>query len=302
MIIIKIVGGLASQLHKYAIGRALSIKHKTELKLDITWYDNIPDSDTVREFHLLKYNLKAGIASKEEVDKYKPNWLLVKIKNKIYQYFNIDLKFNCYTNKSFMPIEEFNMLPKEIYLEGEWSGYHYFKDIKKNLLNEFTIDTNILTDRYFNYLNKIQNTNSVSLHVRRGDYVRNEHASQLHVVSEINYYQNAIKYLENKLHDNFVLFIFSDDLQWTKKNLLLKRNIEKYYIEGIIDNEEFELLRRCKHNIISNSGFSWLSAWLNTNTDKIVISPKKWMFDNKLNNQFLDSIQDKYTIFMDNVK
>jgi len=302
MVIIKIVGGLASQLHKYAIGRALSIKHNTELKLDITWYDNIPDTDTFREFHLFKYNINAAIASKEEINKYKPNLLLIKLKNKIHQYFSINLKFNNYSNESFMSIEDFQLLPNNLYIEGEWSGYQYFKDIRQNLLNEFTLDTNYLTNQYFNYLKIIHNTNAVSLHVRRGDYVNNKHTSQLHVVCSIDYYQNAIQYFDKKFHGDFVLFIFSDDLQWVKKNLLIKKSIKKYYIEGTKDNEAFELLRQCKHNIISNSGFSWLSAWLNTNTDKFVISPKKWVLDDKLNIQLLNSIKDNHTIFMDTVK
>lgn len=301
MIIIKIVGGLASQLHKYAIGRALSIKYEVPLKLDISWYENIPSSDTIREYQLDKYNINADIATKEEISKYKPFWPLLKIKNKLFQYFNIDLKFKTYCNKSFIGLKEFNTLPKNIYLEAEWSGYKYFEDIKDVLDNEFTLKNGILTNNYFNFLNIINDNKTVSLHVRRGDYVHNKNASTFHVVSDLEYYKKALNYFVEKFDNTFTLLIFSDDMKWVKKNLIIDNKINCFYIENTSDNEEFELLRRCNYNIIANSGFSWFSSWLNSYENKIVIAPKRWMINNELNNKFLESIKDEYTLIMENI-
>ncbi|HSU50429.1 MAG TPA: alpha-1,2-fucosyltransferase, partial [Segetibacter sp.] len=90
------------------------------------------------------------------------------------------------------------------------------------------------------------------------------------------YYQKAINKLTS-LSPNPTFYIFSDDVEWVKDKLLLKRPAE--FITGEVTKnhyEDFYLMSQCKHNIIANSSFSWWAAWLNPNPDKIVIAPKKW--------------------------
>jgi hypothetical protein len=301
MIIIKIVGGLASQLHKYAIGRALSIKYDVPLKLDISWYENIPSSDTIREYQLDKYNINADIATKEEIFQFKPNKYLIKINNGIRKYTKLKINFKNYCNESFISLENYNLLHNNIYLEGEWSGYKYFETIKNILLSELTLKKEKLSNNYLNFFNIIQEKKTLSMHIRRGDYVNNIHSSALHIVCSKKYYENAISYFKNKFKD-FTLLIFSDDLEWAKINIEIPFEIKHYYIENTSDFEEFELLKHCQHNIISNSGFSWFSSWLNKNQDKIIISPKIWLKNIELNNKFIKTMDDQFTIFMDNLE
>lgn len=301
MIIIKIVGGLASQLHKFAIGKALALRHNTELKLDISWYENIPTTDTVREYQLNKYDINASIATIEEINRFKPNRYFIKINNKISKYTKFKFSFSNYCNESFITLERFKLLPDDIYLEGEWSGYEYFDSIKNILISEIKLKEEYFSKSFFKYKNIINDNNCVSMHIRRGDYVNNKHATNFHIVCSVSYYENAIKYFEEKV-DNFVLLIFSDDLSWVKDNIKIPEYIKVYYVENTNDYEEFDLLKSCKHNIISNSGFSWFSSWLNENPNKIVISPKTWIKSDELNEIFLKTMEDNHTICIENLK
>ena len=80
-----------------------------------------------------------------------------------------------------------------------------------------------------------------------------------------------------------VFFVFSDDIEWVKENLNITFPV--VYLSGIKNIKSYEelvLMSKCKHNIIANSSFSWWGAWLNTNQKKIVIAPKRWFNDVKL--------------------
>jgi len=124
------------------------------------------------------------------------------------------------------------------------------------------------------------NTNSVSIHFRRGDYVTNPLTSQHHGVCSNKYYQDAISLLKSKISQPH-FFLFSDEPEWLKTNVSLQEPFR------IIDNNpgyvDLYLMSNCKHNIIANSSFSWWGAWLNNNPDKIVIAPHKWFNEPGIN-------------------
>ncbi|EPO2592080.1 alpha-1,2-fucosyltransferase, partial [Escherichia albertii] len=87
-----------------------------------------------------------------------------------------------------------------------------------------------------------------------------------------------IDYLINKgvINKRTLFFIFSDDIEWCKDNIFLDN--KTYFVQGDTYHVELDMLlmSKCKHNIISNSSFSWWAAWLNENRNKIVIAPSKW--------------------------
>jgi Glycosyl transferase family 11 len=114
------------------------------------------------------------------------------------------------------------------------------------------------------------------LHIRRGDYVQNPKASAVHGTSTLDYYSEAIQLMIGEVGMPHV-FIFSDDIDWVKGNLIIPsphtfvcQNI------GADSYRDMQLMSLCKHNIIANSSFSWWGAWLNPNPEKIVIAPKQW--------------------------
>ncbi len=114
---------------------------------------------------------------------------------------------------------------------------------------------------------------SVSVHVRRGDY--NDHFLHGNIATGV-YYHNATNYIRSRI-ERPVFFVFSDDQTWCHDNLDFG-NDEVYFVSGNEKTPEADMLMmsRCRHNIIANSSFSWWGQRLNDNRDKIVISPEYW--------------------------
>ncbi len=158
-------------------------------------------------------------------------------------------------------------------LDGFFQNESYFKDYRSDILNKFKFKKE-LTGINKDLANKIQTDNSVSLHIRRGDYLTD---AKNDVLSN-HYYLEAINYIVNKIEDPH-FYIFSDDIEWVKKNFKITQKhtyIDNNQNSGFYD---IQLMNLCKHHIIANSTFSWWAAWLNGNDKKIVIAPKIWLTD-----------------------
>ena len=154
------------------------------------------------------------------------------------------------------------------YIKGWFQSEEYFKSIRPILLKEFVPRKKLRIPGKLRAA--LNDSESVSLHVRRGDYVR------LNLALDIGYYVKAMEYME-QIYENPIFVVFSDDLEWVKKNLPIKgRFILANEDKNLKDYEELFLMSRCRSNIISNSTFSWWGAWLNQNRNKVVIAPKKW--------------------------
>ena len=130
-------------------------------------------------------------------------------------------------------------------------------------------------------LEDINTTNSIAIHVRRGDYVSVESVAQTHGVCSLNYYRRAIDFVTHKV-ENPQFFIFSDDPEWVSEHLSTG-----YPTSYVIHNgpeeafQDLRLMSLCQHQIIANSSFSWWGAWLNKNAEKIVIAPRRWFLDKR---------------------
>ena len=128
---------------------------------------------------------------------------------------------------------------------------------------------------------KIEQCISISLHIRRGDYV----SDTAHGTCDLSYYRKAVEYFINLYGKNLEIFAFSDDPEWVFKNLKLPMDIQ--FIEHNSSKKNYEDLRlmsQCNHNIIANSSFSWWGAWLNKSPKRTIISPKKWYADKNIKN------------------
>jgi hypothetical protein len=166
-------------------------------------------------------------------------------------------------------------LPDNVYLEGSWQNSKYFENIRNILKAEFIVKAP-LPGLNKELAEKIENTNSVALHIRRGNYVFDQETNKMHGTCSIDYYQKCVNRITEQVK-NPHFFVFSDEPQWARENIKLEfpttyishNDISKQY-------EDFRLMTLCKHQIISNSTFSWWAAWLNENSDKIVLAPKEW--------------------------
>jgi hypothetical protein len=274
MKIIKIKGGLGNQLFQYAFARYFGIQNKIEVKIDNGVNTN--KQDTYRQYSLENFNITLPLASQEEVQKNKYPYgifskLMRGIKAKIFRIYNIGYKPNI-------------LKTKENYLEGFWQSYKYLDPIRDTILKEISLKEPI-ENKYTELLEQISNSNSVSMHIRRGDYINNPKTKSAHYTFGMEYYKQAIKIIKDKISNpNF--FVFSDDIDWAKENI--QTNSPTTFVSNleIKDYEELFIMSKCKHNIIANSSFSFWGAWLNQNPNKIVIAPKKW--NNKYQSEYRD--------------
>lgn len=282
MIITKLIGGLGNQMFQYAIGRNLAHTNNTELKLDITGYEK-QAGITLRKYMLHVFNIQETLASKSEINKLKKNSLIWKFVRKINPYFK---------NNSYIEEKCFHFDPNildisdNVYLNGSWQSEKYFSDISDIIRREFTLknNPNKTSDQI---LTTIDSVNSVSLHIRRGDYVSNPLASQILGLLSLDYYENALAFITKKVK-NAQVFVFSDDIVWAKKNL--KTTLPISFIDHNnenMDSEDLRLMIHCKHHIIANSSFSWWGAWLSDNSQKIVVAPKRWFSNPNLDTKDL---------------
>lgn len=275
MIVVKLKGGLGNQFFEYATARRASFVNHTDLKLDTSSY--LPTSG--RKYSLQHFKIFGEIATKEAIDWLKPSerknlrWVIRKILNLFRPYYK---RHYIIERRKFLDSFDKNILKvgKNVYLEGYWHSEKYFKDIEPILLEELVLK-NELSTKAADVAKMISSCNSVSIHVRRGDFVTDKSNNEKYDPCSKEYYESAIKYIESAFLEP-TFFIFSDEIDWVKQNMQSTHSIVYVSDSSIRDYEELVLMALCKHNIIANSSFSWWGAWLNRNPQKTVIAPKSW--------------------------
>jgi hypothetical protein len=266
MIISHINGGLGNQMFQYAAGKTLAQLNNTFLKLDVSEFDK----NNLRNFDLLSFEANILFAAKQDINDLLPSHNF----EKAFQYFSPLKKRTYYREKSFSFDEKVLRLGKNVYLKGYFQSEKYFLPAKNMIRKDFTFKGSVVT-HVAEFVSQLNNTSSVSIHVRRGDFSKNPEISEFHGTLEKEYYLAAINLVRSKI-ENPVFYFFSDDIDWVKENLSIPN---ASYLSGSITKNHFEdlyLMSQCKHNIIANSSFSWWGAWLNENPGKLVIGPKKW--------------------------
>ena len=264
MKVVKIFGGLGNQMFQYAFGKLISAD-----AYDISWFEESKNENvTPRQYELDVFNCTPTILTKQQHKKIIQN-------NKILKIFGIKTGLHKIKEQPANVYNQNYLKQNNGFFVGYWQCADYYDSIRKQLLQEFTLKTepNNKNKKIFDLINS---TNSVSLHVRRGDYVK---LQETHGLCNLDYYNQAIDFIDKKVK-NPHFFIFSDDIKWVKKNL--KTEHPCTFIDFNHDKDsvwDIFLMKHCKHNIIANSSFSWWGAWLNENQNKIVIAPKKWWAD-----------------------
>jgi len=266
MIITKIKGGLGNQLFQYAAGRAVALHHKVPLKFDLSIFETYKLHNGYR---LDQFAIQADIATDNEIINLKGG------NNVLYSTLR---KAGLVKRKSYFKEKRSSYFDASVfknnfvYLDGYWQNELYFSDIRELLLQELS-PNNSINDLGFAYLDSIKKSNSVSLHVRRGDYVNLKNINVL----DVDYYMKAAQYIGKNV-EKPTFYIFSDDLEWCKSSLTFLGDC--IYVERTqTEIDDLKLMSFCQHNIIANSSFSWWGAWLNQNPNKTVIAPKDWLLN-----------------------
>ena len=178
------------------------------------------------------------------------------------------VRFTHYKEPNF----SYNEIPKvkNLLMEGYFQSEKYFAHNREMILNTFEFPEDMQNYVYLKYSRLIDMNNTVSVHVRRGDYITD--FSGCFEILNNKYYDEAFSILpENSI---FVFFgEHPEDLEHCKEVMNVKR---AFYIREESDVADLYLMSKMKNNIIANSSFSWWAAWLNRNKDKRVIAPQKW--------------------------
>lgn len=283
--IVKLNGGLGNQMFQYAFAYVLSKKFESEILLDFTWFEAVKTHENVmpRGFELSHFNTDYKIATDEDLKQIidedsrsklqKVLWTLLKTKKH-------KPEKNIARQKSAYKFEkDFFTNPDYYYYDGYFQNEKYFKDYREEILKSFSLKDS-LDEKNQSVLELVKSLNSVSIHVRRGDYVTLSSANKHHGLCSLEYYEKAIAYIAKKVK-NTHFFLFSDDVKWVVENLKIDYPYTVIDFNQNKSHLDMELMKNCKHNIIANSSFSWWAAWLNENPDKIVISPKNWITVNQ---------------------
>lgn len=280
MKIVKYIGGLGNQMFIYAFSVALRETFRQEILVDTHYYKS-------RNFHNgLEIERIFGIhlAEAKLIDKLRMSWyfpnywidyhLLGKLparKNTVRELFGQKVNLELLEDSS------------DKFYDGYWQSYQYFDSYRDVILKEFTFPKISMEDKLNFELNeRLKNEeNSVGIHIRRGDYLKNWKYRGL---CGIDYYQKAIAYiLEHIKSPKF--FLFSDDIDWVKENISpLLKGYDVTFVHwnhSINSYKDMQLMAMCKNLIIANSSFSWWAAYLNQN-NPIVVAPEKWI------NSFMD--------------
>jgi hypothetical protein len=271
---IKLSGGLGNQLFQYATGRQLAMHQGHELDADLCWFNDIPEGSTLRQPLLKHFKAKLRYVNSSG----NPSTLAEPARgtlDKLLRPIRIHKEKRSYQYDS--KINNISRRCRLIYLDGYWQSYKYFQDVRSTVLQDLQPDTPP-HPLYEEFRHQITGTESVMIHVRRGDYIQSPSAAKVHGALDPSYYQRAIQIAESRL-TRPTFYVFSDDISWCMQNISSQSAM--VYVKSaptstaVID--ELVLMQQCKHQIIANSSLSWWGAWLNLNPQKLVIAPRNWL-------------------------
>lgn len=284
-LIVTFKGGLGNQMFQYALYKKLESMGRNVIA-DLSWFKQYN-----KEFLLTRVFPRAVLKSeegKEAIEGYKEaeanRGVICKKIHKVYP-----------LGRYYMYEKEDTVFQPEVLkykrgvLDGYWQTSKYWNDIRDLIKHDFSFfevqDENVL-----NLIEIIESSNTVSVHIRRGDYLLPENQALFGNICTLEYYQKAIAYMKNKF-SNIKIMFFTNDPEWVKEQFKLENAV---YANDYINSEmpdwyDMYLMSKCNHHIIANSTFSWWGAYLNSKKDKIVIAPSKWLNGNRIEEIYEDN-------------
>jgi hypothetical protein len=272
MVIVRLMGGLGNQLFQYAAGRALAHRHGVALKLDLASFATNP----LRRYALGAFDIAAAIATAEEAARlYSPS-LAGRVRRRLERLLPTHRRryyLEPRARRHMGPVP----LGSDVYLHGYWQTEKHFEPIAPLLRRELTLRHREAFEQR-PLVRAVEGDDSVSVHVRRGDYVGTPRSAALHGTCPAEYYRAALDAVEARV-PRPRLFVFSDDPGRARAELDLGHPATHVSGGGLSDAEELVLMSRCRHHVIANSSFSWWGAWLDARPGGIVVAPRRWFAD-----------------------
>jgi len=275
MLIIKVHYGLGNQLFQYALARSLSIRKKADFRLDVSFFSTDVFTGHPRVYQLDRFNIKEQLAGPDEIGRYtqpsflKRGWRALERKLLPYYKQRVVNEVRLDYDENILNVND------DAYIFGYWQDYRYFSGIEDVLRKELTFKGEPV-GRNKELSDMIRETESVSLHIRRGDYLTDAYTVSNVGSCDADYYRRAVDEIAASVTDP-VFYIFSDDPVWVKENFRI--GFPVVYVDNNPEEmavEDLRLMSSCKHHITANSSFSWWGAWLAAHEGKRVICPRVW--------------------------
>lgn len=300
MIIVRFTSGLGNQMFQYSLYSYLKEKYPgIPVKADVTWFKRFSEhqgyevkrifgradnpyfeleeasaADIIRCSGRIPNTIKGGLGEAWQ--------FLLRIPHRVLKVTHREQIANGRIEQTgfednaeiYRRIEEINP-ERDYYITGFFIEEVYYRNRLESLQRAFTFDENY-GNANSEYVKSIRNTNSVSVHVRRGDYLSAQYSSSF-LSLPMEYYKRGVELAREKL-DNPQFFIFSDDKDYI--NEAFDWLADKTIVEGNSGAESYrdmQLMSLCKMNIIANSTFSVWAGLLNANTGRTVVYPAAYM-------------------------
>lgn len=273
MIAVQILGGLGNQMFQYAFARALSLSRRREVVLDCSEFPGY----SLRAFALDRMRIELPVADPGQLAAFRPR--LPRPALRVLRRFGLEavgLSGGTVVREkglAYRRIREHARRPT--LFVGYWQTEKYFAEHRDVLRRDFqVVEPPDEANRAL--LDAIRGSESVCLHVRRGDYVSDASAAQVHGTCSPGYYRLAVRRLQERLScPRF--FVFSDEPDWCRTNLDLPGDTVFADVNGPETPwRDLRLMSACRHFVVANSSFSWWGAWLSDNPGKSVIAPTRW--------------------------
>ena len=265
------MGGLGNQLFQYMLARVINIQTGKQIKLDITSYSG----DVIRKFNLInivKLPHEFFLNEKYTINNYYDKVLFSFCKKLRKNFGGRAFEQNLSYDSSL--IDNVNFIKSYF---GYWQSPKYFSDKWDDIKSDINLEKFCRRELSLKYP-EINSDKSVSIHIRRCDYLNDSVKNYHKGVCDSEYYVKAIEYIKHKVEQPY-FYIFSDDIDWCKQYFKIKEDHD--FIDSTVNEfEDLLLMHKCAHNIIANSTYSWWAAFLNTNKEKIIIAPKTWFNNN----------------------
>jgi len=293
LLYVRLMGGLGNQMFQYAFAKSTALAINAELVIDPRYI--------LRKGHhtglaIQEFNIQARLATSEELARF-PEWR-IRLSRALRKWIRPTLSQYHESGLNYDPQAQNRKYGDMV--SGFWQSEHYFLHIRETLLRELTLKKPIPLVCQ-EWVELIQSSDySVSVHIRRGDYLKSIKTQNKHGSCSLDYYQNGMAYVAKKLNiKNPVFFIFSDDVEWVRANINPIGQIHIVSNAELRPEHDLYLMSLCRHHVISNSTFSWWGAWLHrpaleddpnqndSSISQLVIAPTPWYADPLMQTQDL---------------
>ena len=274
-VVTRLIGGLGNQMFQYAVGRHLALRRGTRLELDLSWFHHTLADETPRTYGLGHYDVAAGV----------DGWRLVRrrpaagygVVGRMMRGLRVEVgKVMIDREAGFRPAVL--DAPDGTLLIGYWQTERYFRTIAPTIREELTL-RHAPAGRNAELLAEIVAAASVSVHVRRGDFVTRAATTRALGAPPGGYYRDALAQLAARTGEDLRAYVFSDDPAWCAAHLDLGVPATVVAHNDAAPHEDLRLMAACRHHVLANSSFSWWGAWLDPQPGGLVVAPRRWVVD-----------------------